>query len=76
MNYFLFLLVLLPLIMEIHTKEIEIEEFQPDPKVKSDDFIDYGTMRVKKIKKNQFSISGEFEIKENFGDERTVRKIL
>lgn len=36
------------------------------------DFIDFGTLRLKKKAKNHFVISGEFEVKQNFGNEFNV----
>jgi hypothetical protein len=52
--------------------EIDLESFTPSPN--SDfDLIDYGTVRVTKVKKSHFSISGDFELKRNIGNEKTVR---
>lgn len=59
------------LIVEASAREVELESFTPSRN--SDwDLIDYGTMRVTKVKKNNFVIAGDFEVKKNVGNEVTV----
>lgn len=66
----IFLTFLIALVAGI---EVDLESFTPSPD--SDfDLVDYGTVRVTKIKKSHFSISGDFELKRNIGNEKTVRK--
>jgi hypothetical protein len=56
-------------------REIEIEDFQPVARMPSSgDYLDYGTLRVTKIKRNEFSVSGDFEVKQSCGDEKMVSK--
>lgn len=52
-------------------REFELESFTPSS---NSDFnlIDYGTVRVTKIQRNQFSISGDFILKRNLGNDQTV----
>lgn len=52
-------------------REFELESFTPSPNT---DFnlIDYGTVRVTKIQRNQYSISGDFILKRNLGNDQTV----
>jgi hypothetical protein len=53
-------------------REFELESFKPS--ANSDpNLIDYGTLRVKKLRKNYFALSGSFELKKNLGNEKTVR---
>lgn len=51
--------------------EIDLESFTPSPNTDFD-LINYGTVRVTKVKKNHFTISGDFELKRNIGNEKTV----
>lgn len=67
-----FSLLIFCLIITAYAREIEVENFQPDPKIKSTGYFDFGTLRMKKITKNKFSISGEFALLENSGDEKEV----
>ncbi|KAG5673764.1 hypothetical protein PVAND_003784 [Polypedilum vanderplanki] len=53
-------------------REIKIEDLASDPKLKDNDYIDFGTLRVTKVKKNYYSISGNFEIKQNLGNEKKI----
>jgi hypothetical protein len=62
-------------ITETFSREIEIESFTPDPKLNSSLYIDYGSLRVTKLKKNEFAVSGDFELKINAGNEKRVRII-
>ncbi|KAL7024373.1 hypothetical protein ACKWTF_013011 [Chironomus riparius] len=54
------------------SREVEIENFRPDPKVKSTGFFDFGTLRLKKENRNHYSISGDFELLENSGNEKEI----
>lgn len=54
------------------SRDIEIENFNPDGSIKSDDFIDYGTLRLKKEGKNRYVIAGDFQLLESCGDEKEV----
>jgi hypothetical protein len=72
MNLIKFFVLCYAFTTSVFAREIEIENFQPDVRIKSDDFVDYGTLRVTKVKKNHFSLSGEFEIKMNCGNEKMV----
>lgn len=52
-------------------REFDLESFTPSS---NSDFnlIDYGTVRVTKKQRNQFSISGDFILKRNLGNDQTV----
>lgn len=54
---------------------VEIDTFSPDPHYANSTFIDYGTLRVTKRGKNVYTISGDFELKRNFGIEKMVGKL-
>lgn len=58
----------------VASRELNLESFTPSPSSDSG-LIDYGTVRVTKVKKNHFAISGDFELKRNIGDEKLVRKV-
>ena len=66
------LIFLFSFVLTVSSREIEIEYFRPDPKVNSTGFFDYGTLRLKRESKNHYSISGEFEVFENCGNEKEV----
>lgn len=65
-------LILFTLIIAVLSREVEIENFMPDPKVKSTGFFDFGTLRLKRESRNHYSVSGEFELLENCGNEKDV----
>lgn len=75
MKIFVFLFLIL-FIFEVSARDVEIETFQADPKVNSSGYMDFGTLRVTKVKKNEFSISGDFELFANSGNEKKVVEIL
>ncbi|XP_070503078.1 uncharacterized protein [Chironomus tepperi] len=60
------------LIAVVSSREVEIENFTPDPKVNATEFFDYGTLRLKKERRNHYSISGDFELFENSGNEKEL----
>lgn len=72
MNLKVHLSILFSIIIAVSSREIEIENFRPDPKVKSTGFFDFGTLRLKKEARNHYSISGDFELLENSGNEKEV----
>lgn len=51
--------------------ELELESFDSLPD-SDPTFMNYGTVRVSKKKRNLFVLSGEFEFMKNFGDEIIV----
>jgi len=65
-------LILLSLIVAVSSREVEIENFMADPKVKSAGFFDFGTLRLKRESRNHYSVSGDFELFENCGNEKDV----
>lgn len=70
MEIFVFILVIL--VDGAFSREIELESFTPDPKINSSIYIDYGSLRVTKIRRNEFAVSGDFELKVNAGNEKKV----
>lgn len=68
-NYFI---VLGFLLAGISAREIELESFKPSPATDKSIF-DFGTLRLAKIKRNEFVISGTFHVRANIGNEATVR---
>jgi len=48
----------------------ELEAFKPTPT--ENDLIDYGTLRITKMKRNQFSFSGDYVVTRNLGNEKLV----
>lgn len=48
--------------------EVELSNFRPSSK-SDPDFVDYGTIRIKKIKKNEYVLDGSFIIKRNIGND-------
>lgn len=56
----------------ISCREFELESFTPSASTDLS-LIDYGTVRVKKINRNQFALTGNFELKKNIGNEKLVR---
>lgn len=56
----------------VSAREIELGTFTPSSN--SDlDLIDYGTVRVTKVKKNHYTISGDFFLKQNLANDKTVK---
>ena len=55
--------------------DAEIESFQADPKYATTGVVNYGSLRVTKRSKNTYTVSGDFEIQRNFGDEISVNTI-
>lgn len=64
------LIFLVKTFVVVSAMEISIDSFKPTP---SGNMIDFGTLRLAKIKKNHFSISGAFVIKADLGNEKTVK---
>lgn len=50
-------------------REISFEDIKPTPVT---NLVDYGTLRIKRIKRNQFTISGSFNLTRNAGNEKLV----
>lgn len=66
--------VILIFVASVVSRELDLESFTPSPN--SDfDLINYGTVRVTKVKKSHFTLSGDFELKQNIGNEKYVRKV-
>lgn len=64
--------LLVILIAAVSAREIELGTFTPSSN--SDlDLIDYGTVRVTKVKKNHYTISGDFFLKQNLANDKTVK---
>lgn len=70
MDFKLFLLWIF--VTTISCREFELESFTPSANT-DPNLIDYGTVRVKKINRNQFALTGNFELKKNIGNEKQVR---
>ena len=66
-------LVLSFLSFGVLAKEIELLNFHPSPKTDKE-FLDYGTLRLAKVKRNEFVVTGTFIVKRNSGHEVTVGK--
>lgn len=50
-------------------REFELESFTP---AKSNEWLDYGTVRIAKHKRNSLTVAGSFEVKKNLGKEKIV----
>ncbi|KAH8300981.1 hypothetical protein KR044_007702 [Drosophila immigrans] len=49
---------------------VELNSFETNPKINDDEkWIDWGDLRMKKVSKNKFTLTGSFEFKRNMGDE-------
>lgn len=53
----------------VSARDFELESFTP---AKANDWLDYGTVRVAKYKRNTLTVAGSFELKKNIGPEKTV----
>jgi len=52
---------------------VELNSFEKNPKIEDDgNWIDWGDLRMKKVAKNKFTLTGIFEFKRNMGDEQKV----
>ncbi|KAH8387268.1 hypothetical protein KR093_006021 [Drosophila rubida] len=52
---------------------VELNSFDKNPKINDDEkWIDWGDLRMKKVARNQFTLTGSFEVKRNLGDEQKV----
>ncbi|KAI8035439.1 uncharacterized protein LOC128260668 [Drosophila gunungcola] len=52
---------------------VELNTFERDQSIDNQDkWVDWGTLRMKKIGRNQFAVSGDFEFKLNMGDEQKI----
>lgn len=60
-------------VIGVSAREIELESFKPS-KDANQDLIDYGTVRITKVKKNYYTISGDFTLKRNIANEQKVKK--
>lgn len=58
----------------VNGRDIDLESFTPSPNSDSN-LINYGTVRVSKVKKNHYTIAGDFELKRNIGNEKTVSNL-
>lgn len=54
----------------VSAREFELESFTP---AKSNEWLDYGTVRVAKHKRNTLTVAGNFEVKKNLGAEKKVK---
>lgn len=52
--------------------EISLESFEVMPSITNKDIVDPKTLRLKQPTRNSFVISGDFELKHNFGSEDMV----
>lgn len=55
----------------VAAREIVFESFNPLPETDKDVF-EFGTLRVKKLDRNSFSLAGSFVTKRNIGNEAIV----
>ncbi|XP_017869910.1 PREDICTED: uncharacterized protein LOC108618422 [Drosophila arizonae] len=52
---------------------LELNSFDKNTKIENDDsWVDWGTLRMKKVSRNQYTLDGEFEFKRNIGDEQKL----
>lgn len=65
------LVVLFVVISFAASRDIELESFKPSSR-SDQDLIDYGTLRITKVSKNNFTISGDFSLKKNVANEKRV----
>lgn len=53
---------------------VELNSFERDQAIDNQDkWVDWGSLRMKKIGRNKFAVAGDFEFKLNMGDEQKVR---
>lgn len=62
--------VLILFIIVASAREFELESFTP---AKSNEWLDYGTVRIAKYKRNMITVAGTFEVKKNLGAEINVK---
>lgn len=65
------LVVLFVVISFAAARDIELESFKPSSR-SDQDLIDYGTLRITKVSKNNFTISGDFSLKKSIANEKRV----
>ncbi|KAH8407374.1 hypothetical protein KR215_005018 [Drosophila sulfurigaster] len=52
---------------------VELNSFEKNPKINDDEkWVDWGDLRMKKVSKNKFTLTGTFEFKRNMGDEQKL----
>lgn len=68
------LVALLAFIRLVASRDIELESFKPSSS-SDQDLIDYSTLRISKVSKNHFAISGDFSLKKNVANEKTVKTL-
>lgn len=65
------IIILVLLVGTGSAREIELTKFAPSPK--SDfEFLDFGTVRITKLSRNHFAISGNYALKRNIGPHHIV----
>lgn len=67
------LMLLVYVAAEEKSYSLELNSFDKNTKIENDDsWVDWGTLRMKKVSRNQYTLDGEFEFKRNIGDEQKV----
>ncbi|KAH8338805.1 hypothetical protein KR074_000406 [Drosophila pseudoananassae] len=52
---------------------VELNSFDKDPMIDNQEkWVDWGTLRMKKVGRNKFVVAGDFEFKLNMGDEQKI----
>ncbi|KAH8345311.1 hypothetical protein KR067_000080 [Drosophila pandora] len=52
---------------------VELNSFEKDPMIDNQEkWVDWGTLRMKKVGRNKFVVAGDFEFKLNMGDEQKI----
>lgn len=66
-------LVLLALARAEKSYNVELNSFEMNTNIEDDsNWIDWGDLRMKKVSKNKFVVTGSFEFKRNMGNEQRV----
>jgi len=52
---------------------VELNTFEMDQTIENQEkWVEWGTLRMKKVSRNKFVVSGDFEFKLNMGDQQKV----
>lgn len=70
------ILIFLIFVLCVSAFDVEIESFQADSKYANTGTVNYGTLRVTKRSKNYYTVSGDFEMQRNIGEDISVMKLF
>jgi len=72
--YTFFLPITLVLICQAEKPyNVELNTFEMDQTIENQEkWVEWGTLRMKKVSRNKFVVSGDFEFKLNMGDQQKV----